>query len=56
MIEEVWKTLVDNLLSTIRSMQWNDQDKIIPREESHVTDAWGLNKSQMEGLRRRNKF
>ena len=32
-VEAVWKMVKDNLLSSIRCMQWHDQDKIIPREE-----------------------
>ena len=47
----VYKNLKENLLSMIQIMQWHDQDKIIPREESHVAESWGLNRSQMDGLR-----
>ena len=46
----------DNLLSTIRSMQWQDQDKIIPPEEAHIAKSWGLDRSQMEGLHSRERI
>ena len=32
--EAVWKTVKDNLLSSIQCMQWHDQDNIIPQKEA----------------------
>ena len=32
-MEVVWNMLRDNLISSIRCMQWHKQDKVIPREE-----------------------
>ena len=48
--EAVWNMVKDNLLSSIWSMQWHDQDKIIPREEAQIAASWGLDSSLMEGL------
>ena len=36
-------------------MQWHDQDKIIPREEAEIVMNWGLDRTMMDGLRRRDK-
>ena len=46
----------ENLLSSIKSMQWHDEDKLIPVDEIHVGEFWGLDKMQMEGLRLRDKI
>ena len=32
-MEVVWNMVQDNLLSSIRCMQWHEHDKIFPREE-----------------------
>ena len=55
-IENLWKTVKDNLLSTIRSMHWHDQDKLISAEEIHITNHWGLDKTQVAGLYWRDKI
>ena len=54
-VDEVWKTLKENLMPMICSMQWSDYDKIIQREESYVAENCGLDRSHMDGLRRREK-
>ena len=48
----VWNMVKDNMLSSIWSMQWHDQDKIIHREEAQIAASWGLDSYLMEGLRR----
>ena len=37
-------------------MQWSDQDKIIPPEESHIVESWGLKRTKMTGLRSQEKI
>ena len=46
-IEKVWQKVKDNLLSSIRSMQWHDEDKLIPTEKIHIMKIWGIDKTQM---------
>ena len=31
-------------------MQWHDEDKLIPADEIHVGEFWGLDKSQLDEL------
>ena len=49
-VEMVWKTVKDNLFSSIQCMQWHDQENIIPHEEAHIVVNWGLDRSMMDGL------
>ena len=51
-LDKVWQTMWENLLSSIRSMHWHDEDKLIPTDEIHVGKIWGLDKSQLDGLRK----
>ena len=37
-------------------MQWHDKDKVIPTDEIHVGKFWGLDKSQLDGLRKRDRI
>ena len=46
----------DNLVSSIKCMQWNEQDNIIPREELQIAENWGLNKPMFEALCYRDKL
>ena len=55
-VDYIWMTLHENLLSSIRSSQWDDEDKIIPREEIHVAANRGIDKSHMDGLRCRENI
>ena len=45
-----------NLLSSIRSMQWHNKDKLIPADEVHIGEFWGLDKSQMDGIHKRDRI
>ena len=54
--DEVWKWVRKNLLSSIKSMQWHDEDKLMPTDEIHVEEFWGLDKPQLDGLRIRNRI
>ena len=49
-IEKVWQMVKDNLLSSIRSMQWHDEDKLIPADETHIMEIWGIDRTQMAGF------
>ena len=49
-VETVWKMMKENLLSSIRCIQWHDQDNIIPHEEVQMAVDWGLDRTMMEGL------
>ena len=44
-IEKVWQMVKDNLLSSIRSMQWHGEDKLIPADETHIMEFWGIDKT-----------
>ena len=37
-------------------MQWNEHDKIIPRDELQIAKNWGLNKPMIDALRYRDKL
>ena len=37
-------------------MQWHDEDKLIPADEMHIGEFWGLDKSQMDALRKRDRI
>ena len=54
--DRVWQMVRENILSTIRSMQWHDEDKFIPADEIHVGEFWGLDKSQLDGLHKRDRI
>ena len=55
-MEKVWNTMQDNLLSSIRCMQWHEQDKIFPREEVQIVENWGLNRPTLAALRYQDKL
>ena len=52
-LEEFWKTLTSNLLETIRSMQWSEDEKVFSGPEKRIAEDWGLNKAMLDGLRAR---
>ena len=37
-LKEIWSVVQDNVLSSIKCMQWTEQDKVIPRKELHVAE------------------
>ena len=49
-VYEVWTILQKNFLSSIRSSQWDEEDKIIPKEECHDAENWGIDKAQLDGF------
>ena len=49
-LEASWKTICSNLLETIRSMQWSDEDKEFIGWEKSVAEAWGLDKGVISDL------
>ena len=53
--EDVWKTLTSNLLETIHSMQWSEDDKVFSGPEKRIEEEWGLNKEILDGLHERIK-
>ena len=53
--DKVWQTVRANLLASVKSMQWHDEDKLIPADESQVGEFWSLNKLQLDELRMRPK-
>ena len=55
-IEKVSQMVRDNLLSSIRCMQWHDKDKLIPANEIHVGEFWRLDKSQLDGLHKHDRI
>ena len=55
-MEAVWNTVQDNLLSSIRCMQWHEQDKIFPREEVQIAENWGLNRLLIVALHYQDKL
>ena len=55
-MDAVWNTVQDNLLSSIRCMQWHEQDKIFPWEELQIAENWGLNRPMLVALRYRDKL
>ena len=50
--DQVWKMVRENILSSIKIMQWHDEDNLIPVNKIQVSEFWGLDKSLLEGLRR----
>ena len=40
--EEIWNTVQDNVIASIKCMQWSDQDMVPPKAEVHVAENWGL--------------
>ena len=55
-LNKVWQLVRENLLSSIKSMQWHNEDKLIPVDENHVGKFWGLDKPQLDGLRKRDRI
>ena len=55
-MEAVWNTVQDNLLSSIRRMQWQEHDNIFPREEVQIAENWGLNRPLIATLHYRDKL
>ena len=55
-VDEFWSILQGNLLSSILSSQWDEEDKIIPKEEHHVAKNWGIEKAQLDGFRSKVKL
>ena len=55
-IEKVWHMVRDNLLSSIRSMQWHDEDKLIPADEVHIREFWGVDKTQLDGIHKHDRI
>ena len=54
--DEVWKLVQKNMLSSFKSMQWHDEDKLIPVDEIHVGEFYGPDKPQLDGLHIRNRI
>ena len=50
-IEKVWHMVKDKLISSIQSMQWNDEETLILADEIHIMEFWGPEKTHMDGLR-----
>ena len=55
-IDKVWQMVRENILSSIKRMQWHDEDKLIPANEIHVGEFWHLDKPQLDGLRKRDRI